>query len=74
MAEAKTFIYRYDNDSTWEEEETDFEGCADVPRIGDLLYRKRKVWKVTGVFTGFGTAVPCYRVLLTDVSKPHLVN
>jgi hypothetical protein len=51
MPDAKTFIYRYDGDHASEEEETDFEGKIDIPRMGDIMYRRDRTWKVTGVFS-----------------------
>jgi hypothetical protein len=40
MPEAKTFIYRYDDDRENEEEVSDSLGEIDVPRMGDLMYLK----------------------------------
>jgi len=74
MPEAKTFIYRYDDDRENEEEVSDSLGEIDVPRMGDLMYLKDRTWKVTGVFLERGAVTPRYHVRLTDVSKPHLVN
>ena len=66
-------IYQYESDPE-SEEETDLEGKTEIPRAGDLIYRRGKIWKVTDVLTEFGSATPTYRVLLIDVSKPNLVN
>jgi hypothetical protein len=69
MPGRKTFIYQYETDPEGEEED-DPEGRTEIPRAGDLICRRDKVLKVTGVFTECGSAIPTYRVLLTDVSKP----
>jgi hypothetical protein len=74
MNEAKTFIYRYDGATPHEEEETDFSGLREMPRMGDLIYRRRKMWRVMGVYTGYGTVVPRYRVILTHISKTELIQ
>jgi hypothetical protein len=73
MPDPKIFIFQYESDPECEEE-SDLEGKTDMPRTGDLIYRRDKIWKVTGVFTEHGSANTTYRVLLIDVSKPDLVN
>ena len=49
MGEARILIYRYLEDDS-EDEETDLTGQMEMPRTGDIVYRKEKVWKVTGVY------------------------
>lgn len=74
MDRAKILIYRYlDNDV--EEEETDLTGEIEIPRMGDIIYRKEKTWKVTGVYAGTLTdQIPRFRIHLLDISKPEFVN
>jgi hypothetical protein len=74
MDGGKILIYRYlDNDE--EEEETDWTGEIEIPRMGDIIYRKEKTWKVTGVYAGALTdPTPRVRIHLLDISKPEFVN
>jgi hypothetical protein len=46
MGGAKILIYLEDHE---EDEETDLTGEIDIPRMGDITYRKDKTWKITGV-------------------------
>jgi hypothetical protein len=72
--EAKILIYRYLNDED-EEEETDLTGELEIPRMGDIIYRKEKTWKITGVYTGTLTdPIPEVRIHLMDMSKPKFIN
>ncbi len=73
MPDPKAFIYQYESDPE-SENEPDLEGKTDIPRAGDLIYRRQKIWKVTGVYPEHGSGIVSYRVLLADVSKPDLVN
>ncbi len=74
MPAARTFIYRYDGRDASEEEEIDFAGIRQIPQIGDLIYRKQIIWRVTGVYTGYGTSIPRYRVLLSHISKAQFIH
>jgi hypothetical protein len=73
MSDAKVIVYRYDDLDATEEEETDSTGYLEVPRLGDLVFRRNKVWKVMGVYPGHTSPIPRFRVLLMDASKA-LVN
>ena len=73
MPNPKTFIYQYES-APESENAPDLEGKVDIPRVGDLIYRREKIWKVTGIFPEYGSGISSYRVLLTDVSKAELVN
>lgn len=71
---AKILIYPYPGDED-EEEDTDLTGEVEVPRMGDIIYRKEKTWKVTGVYAGTITdPIPRVRIHLVDISKPEFVN
>jgi hypothetical protein len=74
MAEAKTIVFRYDDLDATEEEVTDLTGSVEVPRVGDIIFRKNQLWKVMGVYPGHADAIPRFRVLLMDASKPQFVN
>ena len=71
MSEAKTFVYKYDDLNVSEEVETDLTGDVPVPRVGDLLLRKNKAWKVMGVYPALSTDLPRYRLLLMAASWPN---
>jgi len=74
MDGAKILIYRYLDDDE-EEEESDLTGEIEIPRMGDIIYRKEKTWKVTGVYPGTLTdPIPRLRIHLLDISKPEFVN
>lgn len=49
MGESRILFYHYLDDDT-EDEETDLTGQMEMPRTGDIMYRKEKVWRVTGVY------------------------
>jgi hypothetical protein len=74
MVEAKTIVYRYDDLDATEEEVTDLTGSVEVPRLGDIIFRKNQSWRVMGVYPGHSGIIPRYRVLLMDASKPQFVN
>ncbi len=74
MGEPKVLIYRYLDDDE-EDEETDLTGEIEMPRMGDLIYRKEKTWKVTGVYAGaLKHPIPRFRIHLLDMTKPEFVN
>jgi hypothetical protein len=73
MSGSKILVYRYLGDD--EEEETDSTGEIEMPRLGDLIYRREKTWKVTGVFTnGLTDPIPRFLIHLLDMTKPEFVN
>ena len=74
MGRAKILIYRYLDDHE-EDEETDLTGEIDIPRMGDIIYRKDKTWKITGVYADtLSDPIPHFRIHLLDMSKPEFVN
>ena len=66
------FTYRYLDDE--EEEETDVTGYLEMPRNGDIIYRKEKTWKVSGVYAVPLSDPPRFHIHLLDMSKPEFVN
>jgi hypothetical protein len=74
MGEPKILIYRCLDDDD-EDEETDLTGEIKIPRMGDLLYRKEKTWKVTGIYADtLADPIPRFRIHLLDMTKPEFVN
>lgn len=74
MGKPKILIYCYLDDDH-EDEETDLTGEIEMPRMGDLIYRKEKTWKVTGVFSGaLKDPIARFRIHLLDMTKPEFVN
>ena len=74
MGESRILFYHYLDDDT-EDEETDLTGQMEMPRTGDIIYRKEKIWKVTGVYAvPLTDPVPHFRIHLLDISKPEFVN
>jgi len=67
-------VYRYDDLGAAEEEETELTGEIEVPRLGDILFRKNQAWKVVGIYPGYGSDIQRVRVLLMDASTPHFLN
>ncbi len=57
MPDPKTFIYEYESDPE-SENESDLEGKTELPRAGDLIYRRQKIWKVTGIYPEYGSGIP----------------
>jgi len=72
----KIFMYRYlDEDELIEEEETDLTGEIELPRRGDIIYRRDQCWKVVAIYTvGAGEPFPRFRIHLTNMSKSGFVN
>lgn len=72
----KILMYRYlDDEELIEEEETDSTGEFELPRNGDIIYRREQCWKVVAIYTVDATApVPRFRIHLTNMSKPGFVN
>jgi hypothetical protein len=74
MGEARILIYRYLEDDS-EDEEADLTGQIEMPRTGDIVYRKEKVWRVTGVYAlPLTDPIRRFRIHLLDMSKPEFVN
>jgi hypothetical protein len=76
MANAKTFVFRYEGEPSGDEEETDFRGNARMPQVHELLYRNGRTWMVTRVIATSGKAIPVYEIFLADNSRrgPRIVN
>ena len=62
----KDFVYRYNNDPSTDELESDYEGTEETPSVGDTIQRRGKKWRVTKVFQDFRRAVLLYRIELSD--------
>ena len=75
MLQAKIFMYRYLEDDLIEEEETDLNGNIEMPRKGDIIYRRGQCWKVVAIYS-VTTDEPAlrFRVHLTNMSKGGFVN
>jgi hypothetical protein len=69
MDEPKTFVFRYDDDVSTDEEQTDLSGSVPIPKVHDLLYRNGRTWMVTQVKAGYGKAIPVIHVFLADNSS-----
>ena len=61
---AKELIYRYDGDPSTEERVTDITGEATVPRVGEMIERQGKEWRVVDVVADYNRAVVLYRIVL----------
>lgn len=72
----KIFMYRYlDDDELIEEEQADLSGELELPRNGDIIYRRERCWKVVAIYAvDADKPVPRFRIHLTDMSKPGFVN
>ena len=72
----KIFMYRYlEEDELVEDEETDLTGEIEIPRRGDIIYRREQCWKVVAIYTvAADEPVPRFRIHLTNMSKPGFVN
>jgi hypothetical protein len=68
MANAKTFVFRYEGEPLGDEEETDFRGNARIPKVHELLYRQGRTWMVTRVTSTRGKTIPLYEIFLADNS------
>ena len=70
----KIFIYRYlDHDELIEEEEADLTGAIELPRTGDIIYRREQCWKVVAIYAiDADQPFPRYRIHFTNMSKPDL--
>jgi hypothetical protein len=72
-------MYRYldcpDDEDGGEEEEFDLVGNMKMPTVGDLVYRRDKIWKIVEIY-----AIPAsdpvlhFRVHLTDMAKTQYLN
>jgi hypothetical protein len=76
MSEAKIFSYRYiDNEEADQDEESDLTGTLQMPRLGDIIYRREKPCKVTGVYASAAAqTVPLFRIYLADMTKTEYLN
>lgn len=68
----KILMYRYlEEDELTEEEENDLIGEIELPRRGDIVYRRGQFWKVVAIYTiAADEPVPRFRIHLTNMSKP----
>ena len=67
----RQIIYRFNGDPKYDEVVSDNTGTIFRPRVGDVVVKKGKKWRVTVVRDGFDmfasrTAVPVHRIFLTD--------
>jgi hypothetical protein len=75
MPDAKILSYRYiDNDEAEEDDEFDLSGILKMPRRGDIIYRREKPFKVTGVYAAADQPVPKFRIYLADMTKTRYLN
>lgn len=71
QARGKQIIYRYNGDPKDDETVSDSVGKIPLSRVGEMLRRNGKQWRVAVVRDDFNmtsskTAVPIHRVFLTD--------
>jgi hypothetical protein len=62
--DAKELIYRYDGDPSTEERVTDVTGEGTVPKVGQIIERQGKEWRVVEVPADYNRAVLLYRIFL----------
>lgn len=75
MSQAKVFVYRYLESDDEEDEDHDLTGEMELPKRGDIVYRKGKIWKVAGVYSfPLNESIPHFRVHLVDMSRRECVN
>jgi hypothetical protein len=72
MADARTFVFRYEGHSAADEEWTDFAGNLPIPAVSDLLYRQGRTWTVTRVIASSRRIIPVYQVFLADNTRRSL--
>ena len=68
--EAKTIVYRYNEDANSDEEELDPYGEFTIPEHGALIVRHGKLWRTVHVERVIGSSdqIPIVRVFLTDLN------
>jgi hypothetical protein len=76
MPQVKIFMYRYiDDDECPEEEETDLTGEIEIPKKGDIIYRRGRCWKVVAIYAvAIDQSIPHFRIHLTNMSTQGFVN
>ena len=75
MAQAKIFVYRYLESDEEEDEEEDLTGSLEIPRVGDIIFRKEKVWRVAAVLVvPSDDPIPRFRLHLADMSRKEYLN
>ena len=66
----KKFIYRYNGDPRMDERVLDLQGSMPFHRVGEILFRNGKYWRVTiineDLIMGDQRSIPVYKVFLTE--------
>lgn len=75
VSQAKILVYRYLGSDNEEDEDHDLTGEMDLPKRGDIIYRKERAWKVVAIYTSaLNDPLPRFWIHLIDMSRPECVN